>query len=142
MSPLRNGSGKPFDRAVYYAMASYKYHVQAGVYLEAVEAAKAMVRENGASVVHGEVDPKWLGQFAAANEHSFVFVFQQTGLAPVARGYQLQRGSVLQIADMQIRQARETYKRCVETFGDSPWVDVTPIQPFDDLGFPQFISEG
>ena len=142
LKTVGNAQGKPFDRAVYYAMASYKYHVQAGVYLEAVEAAKRLIRAGDMTAVNGAVDAKWLQQFVSANEHSFVFCFQQTGIAPVARGYQLQRGSVLQIADLQIRQARETYKRCVETFGDSPWVDVTPIQPFDDLGFPQFISEG
>jgi hypothetical protein len=142
LKTFANPFGKPIDRAVTYAMASYKYHIQAAVYQEGIAAAKAMFRAHGPSAINGEAPtPAWIESFAASEEHAFLFLFQQTGVAPVTRGYEFPKGLVYDCGKVVVREMKETYMRCLKTFGADPWIDTTDIRLFDDSEFPVFITE-
>ena len=141
LKTMANPHGKPIDRAVTYEMASRRYHIQAAVYQEAVEALKAMIRQDRESAVHGEPEPSWVDGLAAANEHAFLFVFLQTGVAPVARGYQFPKGLVFDCGKIVVREMKARYVEYLDRFGESPWVDTTEIRSFADEEFPVFMTE-
>lgn len=139
-----NPFDKPIDRAVTYAMASYKYHIQATLYLEAVERIKALLRDGDAKIdraAFGVEQARFLEAMCAVQDHTFLFVFQQTGGAPIARGYQFTKGLVYDCAKVVIGEAQEIYRRCVETYGTDPWIDTAPIRAFDDSEFPAFMTD-
>lgn len=135
LKTFSNAQGKPIDRAVAYNIASYKYHVQVAVYLEAVEAAKSLP-------INGEPEPIWLNKWREADDPEFLFVFQQTGVAPVARGYVFPKALALDCARIEVRGAKETFALCVDTFGTDPWIDTVNIRTFEDLEFPAFMTAG
>jgi hypothetical protein len=131
---------KPVDRAIAGAMASGKYHVQTAVYFQAAEHAAEHIK---AGRVFGEADKDWLARFAAADhsQRQFVFVFQQTGIAPVARGKVLPRGLVYECGAIAMRDAQFKFAEFLERYGTNIWVDATEIVPFDDAEFPAYMVE-
>ena len=143
LKTFSNPHGKPIDRAVTYAMASQKYHIQAAVYQEAVEAAKDMIRKWGMGVVNSAYDARldWISNFVNCGEHHFLFLFQQTGIAPVARGFEFPKGTVFDCGKIVVREMKQRYVECMERFGTDPWIDVTDVRAFDDTEFPVFIVE-
>lgn len=142
LKTFSNPLGKPIDRAVAYEMASRKYHLQCAVYQEAVNAAKEMVFAKGRAAVHGNVPDEWIQAFSASEPHEFLFVFQQTGLAPVARGYRFPKHNTFDIGRITANQAKLRYAECFAAFGNEPWVDVTSVRDFDDTEFPAFMTDG
>lgn len=132
-----NQLGKPVDRAIAAAMASGRYHVQAAVYLDSAAAAKRHIQEGR---VHGCPDPSFL-RALAASEQTFLFVFQQTGIAPVARGKVFPKGLVYDCAKITIQDAKRTFLEYREKFGDDPWVDQANITSFEDGEFPIYMTE-
>jgi len=128
---------KPVDKAVAYAIASYKYHIQVAVYVEAVEYAKRFAKEGK---VYGEPEPSWLKQFSEAEEHTFMFVFQQTGIAPVVRGYVFPRHLVYDCGKIEVRDAKMMFAGCTARYGTDPWVDLSSIRSFDDTEFPAWMT--
>ncbi len=139
LKTFSNSQRKPIDRAVTYAIASYRYHIQVAVYQEAVTYAKGFVKEGR---VFGEADPTWLKQFAESEEHTFMFVFQQTGIAPVVRGYVFPKMLAYDCGKIEVRDAKAIFVQYVEHFGASPWVDMTPVRSLDDSEFPAFMTAG
>jgi hypothetical protein len=131
---------KPVDRAIAGAMASGKYHIQTAVYFQAVEHAVEHIK---AGRVFGDVDKDWLVRFAAADhgKRQFVFVFQQTGVAPLARGKILNRGMVYECGVIAMRDAQAKFAECLERFGTEIWVDDGEITAFDDTEFPSYMVE-
>lgn len=119
-NPLR----RPVDRVLASAMASGRYHIQATLYMEAV----AVAAQNG-----------WVDGLP---DRQFLFVFQQSGNVPLARGKLFPKGSTFQVANLQIREAILRFKECRERFGNDPWIDDTPLVEFDDTEFPAYIAEG
>lgn len=129
-----NQREKPIDRAVTYSMAERRYHIQVAVYQEAVTFAKKLP-------AFGDVDADWLFQFQRADPPEFLFVFQQTGPAPLARGYVFPRGLVFDCGKIVVQQAKERFRDCMEKYGaDTPWIDDAPIRTFDDSEFPVFMT--
>ena len=145
LKTLANQQGKPFQLAVAYEIASRKYHVQVAVYDEAVAAAKDMFKQKNMGCVFGDdtaVPPlEWLQAWSSADRPVFMFVFQQTGVAPVARGYVMPHHNVVEIGRMSAQQSKQQFRQCWQTFGSEPWVDTTDIHTFDDTEFPVFISD-
>lgn len=137
LKTFSNPFGKPIKLAVAYAIASYKYHLQVAVYLEAVERAKKFIREGR---VFGDVEKSFLAKLAAEPEHRFAFVFQQTGIAPVARLYPFPMGLALDCARITVRDAKAIFKLCVETFGCDMWMDMVGVETLDDGDFPAFMT--
>jgi hypothetical protein len=140
LKTLSNPLGKPFDRAVTSSMASGKYHIQAAIYCEAVAEARRMIRESDLCV-HGVVDTDWLKKFAASDDCEFAFVFQQTGVAPVARAYKFPKSLVFDCGRIASREARRQFMEYRERFGDDIWLDFSDIHTFEDTDFPAYITE-
>ena len=134
-----NQHGRSIDRAVATAVANYRLHIQVAVYTEAVKQAQEHIR---AGRVEGDVDPAYLDALAASQDFKFLFVFQQTGIAPVALGKVFERGTTYDIGRITMRDAIAKFAECMEAFGtDVPWVDVRPITTFDDTEFPAYLGE-
>ena len=141
LKSFSNALRKPLDAAVRSAMANYGYYVQAAMYWRAIERAVQFARLGR---VFGEGDRgDWLKSFIRANpdERQFIFLFQNTGPAQVARGYVFPRGTVFGIGEVIARESLQIYRNCVDTFGDGPWVDLQPITAFDDVQFPAWLGQ-
>lgn len=139
LKSFANKLNKPIDKAVVQAMSAQRYHMQAAHYDAAVERAREFVAEGR---VFGEA-PDWLEDFAKIDMHSrrFLFVFQQTGVAPVARGYVMPRNSVYEVGRMAVREAIRQFDECWRTYGTDPWVDTADITEFEDESFPVWAME-
>ena len=132
LKTFSNPMGKSIERAIYSAMANQKYHIQAANYSDGAAWAAAHIK---AGRVFGSANEAWLSKFAEADERQFVFVFQQTGAAPVTRGYVLRDGSTMATGRATIRMACDRFNACLEKYGTDPWLDIQPIETFDDQMF-------
>lgn len=137
LKTFSNQRAMPIDRALYMAMTNNRYYIQAAVYHAAVDAALEHIK---AGRVHGDVDRDWLKRLCKPDDRQFLFVFQQTGAAPVARGKLFPRAGVMDIGRIQARTAIDEFARCISTFGTDPWIDTTEISVFDDEGFPAYLG--
>ena len=137
LKTFENVNGMPIDKAIARTIANYKYHIQAKLYLEAVRQAKRLIREGK---VFGEVEPAFLEAVQKSNAHTFMFVFQQKGVAPIARGVILP-SITLDIGQVEIDDAKRRYAECRETFGAEPWVDGSPVREFDSTEFPAYLGD-
>lgn len=138
LKTFSNPLGKPIDRAIATSVASGKYHIQAAVYDEAAKIGARYIREGR---VFGDVSPDVLKQLSGDGERDFLFVFQQTGIAPVARGKVLPKGLVFQCGQVVVRESIREFARYYEAFGETPWVDPSDIIAFDDAEFPVYLTE-
>lgn len=134
-----NSKNRKIESAIYMAMATYKYHIQAAFYMgraayKAVEFAKK-------GQVFGFATRDFLTKLAATDTHDFYFVFQQKGFAPVAEGWKFGRSSMYGCGETAVDDAIKIYKQCLAKYGSDPWVDPKPIQEFDDANFPIFATE-
>lgn len=134
LKTFSNPLGKSIDAAIYNAIASRKYYVQAAHYLEAP--LKRLVKEGR---VFGEGDRDMLAK--VEDDPQWVFVFQQTGIAPLARGKVFPAGMVRDIGRQTARMAKEAYATCIKKFGNDPWIDDQPIAALDDTGFPAWLGQ-
>ena len=142
LKTFANKFNKPIDAAIYGAMAAGKYHVQASVYLRAVEKAKAFASQG--RVISGGVDVQreWLGKFAATEQHDFWFVFQQKGVAPLARMKRFLRGSLWSCGEVSVDEGIRRYKYYLAKHGEQePWVDDAEPEDFQDDQFPAYMTE-
>lgn len=139
LKTFENTMNKPVDRAIYYAMASQKYHIQAAFYM--AYAAPKVVQYVKQGRVFGYAPKDYLSHLSMTQAHDFYFVFQQKGIAPVARGKKFNRGLMHGCGEQAIEDAIKKYKECLRTYGTSPWVDPTPIDEFEDELFPVFATE-
>ena len=139
LKTFSNPHRKPIDRAIATAMANERYHIQAAVYTRALTAAK---EHADLGRIYGEDIPlnEWLERFHNM-EQTFVFVFQQTGIAPVARAKVFPKMLTYDCGKIAMEEAQRTFKEHRDRFGDSPWVDMTPIGQFDDNEFPIYMTE-
>ncbi|MDJ0513105.1 MAG: PD-(D/E)XK nuclease-like domain-containing protein [Methyloceanibacter sp.] len=142
LKTFSNPLGKPIDRAIAGAMASGRYHIQAYVYLEAVAAAKKHIHA-GQVIWHESTKMRDYekGPPDLADETTFLFVFQQTGIAPVARGKVFPKRLVYDCAAAAVKEARYTFNFYTEKFGADPWVDQSRIDTFADEDFPIWMTE-
>ena len=138
LKSLANQRRLPLDRAAAIAIASYGYHMQFALYLEAAEHAKRIAR---AGKVVGDVSGEWIEKWLKAPDPAFSFVMQQSGEAPVARMYVMPKGTVHVIATAQIDEIKRKFRECVETWGIDPWVDLSPPREMEDHELPSFISD-
>lgn len=138
LKTFENVMGMPVDRAIARAMAGMKYHIQAALYLEGGDAARELI---SAGEVSGKVDQGFLDALVMAEERTFLFVFQQKGIAPVAKGKILAPGITLDLGRYEVDLAKANFARCWRTFGTDPWVDTSGIETFDSSEFPAYISD-
>jgi hypothetical protein len=135
LKTFANFLNKPIDSAIYSAMANGKYHIQAAHYLRAFDAAKRLPHWHGCTVEFRE-------SLCGCQEPSFWFVFQAKGIAPLARLFKFNKGSLWSCGEVAIDHAVERFRYFMEKYGDDlPWVDDTPAQDFDDSLFPTYTTE-
>lgn len=138
LKSFENSIGLPVRKAIARAVASYRYHLQAAFYLEAAEIARGLIAEGR---VFGDVDTSFLKALHDAGERTWLWVFQQKGVAPLARGMVLPPGITLDIARAEIDEAKHKFARCWRDFGTDPWLDIEDIGTFDSTEFPAFIAD-
>lgn len=140
LKSFANMLSKPFDRAVMTAFAGGRYQIQAAVYLDAARHIPDLV---AAGAVHGDA-PDWIMALGRVEtfEPEFVFLFQQSTGAPIARAYRLpQGGLVYDVGKVAAMDARRIYAEHMARFGEEMWVDDTPLRDFDDSEIPAYAYE-
>lgn len=138
LKSFENSRMDPVNMAVAKVVASYKYHIQAAFYLRSIPPARRLIAEGKWS---GDIDPALVRALGKPQpEMKWLYVFQQKGRAPVARGKVLPDTSVMQIGRIEIDNAMHKFARCWAHFGTLPWVDSAPISTFDDSEFPIYLA--
>jgi hypothetical protein len=140
LKSFSNPLKKSLLSAIAGTMAQRKYYVQAAVYMRAAESIYGAL---DAGNVEGEHDPHWLRRVAEVrnDEREFLFVFQQTGPAPLAVGKVLpRRCAAFGIGEDVMYQAIAKFRALSAAFDPGePWVDTTPISAFDTGDFPPWV---
>lgn len=141
LKSFANKMKRPIQRAIDMDISSYKYFVPVVVYLEAVAAAKRMIKDSGghAARIWGEDVPEadekkfrqWSWLFAHQPEPQVLYVFQQKG-APVTRGRLMDKGGAYTATEYAVQSLKRKWKMCAETFGTDPWLDIAPIVRTED----------
>jgi hypothetical protein len=132
--------------AVTRSIATYGYGTQAVVYLDAVRQAKRMVREQGHGAVRLEQSlltstfdfEGWFKTFAAAGDHRFVFVFQESGRVPnVAIREFTKNMNYYDIAYFTYEAMLGRYRQSMNRWGPSePWAEPPMVEVLADEDFP------
>ena len=141
LKSFSNPHGKPVSIAVATTVANYKYQSQVAVYLEAADQLPALLDR-----VHPPKDgdtkefAEWI-KMAVEPQKDFLFVFQQTGVAPVTVARIFPRNLTYDVARIQMRQAIIMFAEYTRHFGDKPWIEETEIESFTDEDFPAYINE-
>lgn len=138
LKTLANKYNKPTDRAIYTDMANYKYHLQATHYWDGVYAAIEFAKKGQA---FGDYDEAWLKQFAQTEDVDMYYVFQQTGIAPIATGKKFPQRSIYQCGQVALQTAIELYQENIRRFGSEQWVDLSPITDLEDDEFPAYTTD-
>ncbi|MGL5735486.1 MAG: hypothetical protein ACRCYS_11520 [Beijerinckiaceae bacterium] len=146
-----NAVGRPISRAIDFAISNQRHFIGVVIYRQAVEAAKRMIADQGASVVHSCDDPSpedhearqdFALRLAKQSEPpTCLWVYQQTGNAPVTRGRIMPVGTVYTITDGALEMLKRRYVECTRTFGADPWLDIAPIEQTIDEEIPQSATD-
>ncbi len=148
LKSFSNQQGKPVQRAIDMAISNYKYFIPVVVYSEGIEAAKKMIVaskgraaflwatdiETGEAGGHEAPSDlrKWCWEWAHQPMPEVLFVFQQTGIAPVTRGRIMGRGSVFTVTDFAVQYLKRKWVRCATGYGTDPWIDIEPVTSTED----------
>lgn len=144
LKSFTNPNGDTIRKMIGRKVAGHKWHVQARLHWNGVQAAKAMILSNGMNFVHGDApDDDWLVDFAKSPSGNFWWLFVQSSGAPIIkacacpRSRPKDRSDIWQDAQWQIEAAVRVYGECVQRFGlASAWVDTTPPEILSDEDFP------
>lgn len=138
LKTFSNSQGKVLETAIYHALAYNRYHIQAAVYTEARKQSVKLIKDGK----HDECDPEWLEKFVKSEKSTFLFVFQQTGIAPLARGWVLPEDQMTMGAgDAIMLQEMEKFKEMSQRYGTDPWLDGMELEKFDDEFMPRAAFE-
>lgn len=136
-----NLQGRPPEIAIPRTIASYKYHVQAAMYCEALSFASGFIKEGLCDSASPEYDP-FVKALREDYPKQFMFVFQAKGVAPFARGYVIpQESMTFTIGKTEVETAKQAFRLQLEKFGALPWIDDSPIQTLDDAAIPPWAFE-
>jgi hypothetical protein len=144
LKTFSNPFGRPVSEAVAATMGNQKYGVQAVVYLDGIETAKALLRQERMEV-HGSVDDGWLNAFMDAPDHRFGFVFVESGDVPNIEGRWFERTRPDGQVTLAYDAAWQRYQWALEQFdhwyrlkGREPWREAAPMRAFEDHEFPMY----
>lgn len=152
-----NAVGKPVQRAIDAAIANNKYFIPVVVYLEAIEAAKKLMLtspkfkkpvfqwsgEGTAMPGPRLADPpliEWCWTWAHQPEPEVLFIFQQTGIAPVTRGRIMPKAGTYIVTHGAVQYLKRKWRRCAEAYGTDPWVDFEPVTTTVDESINQWVA--
>lgn len=154
LKSFSNKAGKPVQRAIDMAISYEKYFIPVVFYLEAIAAAKKLIRDSGGKLdcvgvydaaawskagerrVATEEETRrvrqWCWQWAHQPEPDVLFVFQQSGVAPVTRGRIMPKAGAFISTDYAVQMLKKKWAKCAQTFGVLPWVDAEPVVATED----------
>lgn len=147
LKSFSNMQGKPIQRAIDMAISNNKYFIPVVVYLEAIAAAKELVKQTKADCIYGWISgatpnavklhqrhtlSEWCWQWAHQPEPAVLFVFQQTGVAPVTRGRIMPTSTSYVVTQGAVQFLKRKWGRCAKTYGVDPWVDFQPVVQTED----------
>ena len=142
LKSFANKQGKPVQRAIDMAISHEKYFIPVVFYGQAIAAVKKLVKANGAAAVftpdgkggweHGHDQAQWAWKWAHQPEPEALFVFQQTGVAPVTRGRIMPPGTTFTVTEFAVSSLKRRWRICAETFGTDPWIDIEPVTRTED----------
>lgn len=152
-----NQKGLSAENAINQAIANNRYVLQPSHYLEGAAEVRKILRERGADAVHvfcfdGE-DPDqvervekieaWSLKWAAHTvPDEWFWLFQQKGIAPIARGVNFPRlGTTKMLADDICSMMAKRIRLFADTFGCDPWIDSAPIYDLADEDLPRYATE-
>ena len=139
LKTFSNPLNKPIDRAITTAIASYRYHIQAAVNLIGVEHARGFIRDGA---VHGGEGNPLCDALMGADDFHYLFIFQKTGPAPLARGKEWPVGMMThRLAEHQVAEMQRVFAEAMERFGDGPWLDDEAIETLADEDLPPWIGD-
>lgn len=131
---------KQIHKAVYNAMASRRYNIQAALYLVGNDVGKRLAGEGKVFGYKG--DPKWLEAYSKTPCEEFRYIFQQKGISPVAIGGRLLKNSkIYQDGISKVAEAVETYRKFTEQFGTDMWITSTTPILFDHSELPSYSED-
>jgi hypothetical protein len=145
LKSMSNPMGRPISRAIDFTIASQKHYIAVMHYRQAIDAAKAMIRAGGLTVIHipDALDAKrveivnWAIKLHDQKDApTALYVYQQTGPAPVTRGRIMTIGTVAAITDGYLQAWKADYVRCTKEYQTLPWLDVAPIESTVDENLP------
>jgi len=152
LKSFSNMMGKPVQRAIDMAISNRKYFVPVVVYPEAIAAAKAMIVasegkgcvwqykpfDKGDGFIVWEPAPatgatlEWAWSWAHQPEPQVLFIFQQTGIAPVTRGRIMPTATTYMVNNSAIQFLKRKWVRCAKAYGTDPWLDFEPVVTTED----------
>lgn len=150
LKSFSNRGGMPINRATERAIASGRYNVQHVVYDEAAAMAKKMICERGADAIFTPDDVGYAEQHEfcerwAMNDGppEFMFIFQQTGIAPVTRGRKMPRESmgVFGATQGEVLKLKRIFIANCDVYGTDPWLDIVPIDTIEDEAIPMWATD-
>lgn len=134
LKTIANKQGRPLPSAVAREFAAYRYFVQGAFYHEAAKQIKGLMN---AGKVYGEAPHDFLSKLYADHDKTVLYVFQVKGIAPAAIGRIFPtEGITFQIAQTEIETMKQTYRICLEKFGNAPWVEDSKIEMLTDEEVP------
>lgn len=143
LKTFANKNGYPLGRAIDRELGYNRYPIQSAWYYDASDQIAALVKDG----LVFNFDESWAGTTEGAYQYlralkegydkTFLYVFQQKGVAPVAIGRTFGRSLTnCQLAQAQCEAAKQTYRQCADAFGADPWLVPQPISAFDDATIP------
>lgn len=151
LKSFSNSVGRPISRAIDFAISGQRHFIGVAIYRQAVEAAKKMVQASGLRAIHDCDDP--VTEDAEARQNfafrlaqqteppTCLWVYQQTGNAPVTRGRIMPTGTVFSITEGALDMLKRRYVECTRTYGTDPWLDIAPIAQTTDEDIPQSATD-
>ncbi len=125
------------DRAIKNTMAARRYFIQAALYLNGNDVGKRLAQEGKVFGYTGEA--RWLEAYSKTPCDRFNWVFQKKGIAPVARGGYITKGSEIHKNGIgKVAEAVETYRRNLEAFGQDMWITSEEPIHFDNSELPSY----
>jgi hypothetical protein len=149
LKTFSNKTGKPIDRAIEHTIATYRYNLQHCIYDEAVREVRKVLRAQGETAIHSHDAPDrhaervdWAMRWANQNDPpAFIFIFLQSGLAPVTRVKVMPRQFVFSVTNAQAERLKRAWIECVQTYGNDPWLDLQPMSEIEDEAIPEWATE-
>lgn len=134
LKTFANKSGYPIMRAIDRELGYNRYPIAAAWYYDAADQVAGLMNSGK---VYGDAPHEYLRALHAGHEKTFLYVFQQKGVAPIARGKSFPRSLTnCLLAAANCETAKQVYRTCSETFGSDPWLTSEPITAFDDATIP------
>lgn len=138
LKSFQNIKDKPLEAAINNAIWGKRYDIQGSHYHTGRAALAGLV---GKGDVFGDHDPDWFAKVAQQEKWTFVFVFYQSTSAPIAHGFQFNRGTTMdQTAQAEISRALDLYKSYFEKFGTDTWISQEPIHVMTPSDVPAWVG--